>query len=62
VPCGVADRISVDLTHPVDVYNEWLDACEAVNNPKPAKPAAIKRPKAGKESHVDKPETLIAHS
>ena len=24
--------IYLDLTEPIDVYNEWIDACESVNN------------------------------
>ena len=24
--------IDLDLTEPIDVYNEWIDACESVNN------------------------------
>jgi transcription elongation factor Elf1 len=36
-------RNLVDLSHPVDVYSDWIDACDEIANPKPAKRASSQR-------------------
>ncbi|KAG0039034.1 hypothetical protein BGZ82_009938 [Podila clonocystis] len=43
--CGVAYTCAINyLSHAVDVYHDWIDACEAVNaSSKAAKSAALDR-------------------
>lgn len=41
----------VDLSHAVDVYSEWIDACDEIANPKSAKSTATRRdPARGSQS------------
>ena len=45
------DRWPSDLTLPVDVYADWVDACEAVARPRPSRvPASPSMPAMAREA------------
>lgn len=51
-----------DLSHAVDVYSDWIDACDEIANPKPAKNAPQRRdPGRGSQSQSQARQTSDPH-
>ncbi|KAF8538205.1 hypothetical protein BDD12DRAFT_843475 [Trichophaea hybrida] len=56
--CGQQFQSSINyLSHAVDVYSEWIDACDEIANPKPAKSSSSRRGEGGSHQRLSQRES-----
>ena len=56
--CGATFQMPIHhLNEPIDVFSEWLDECEAAQNPNSAAPGAADAPTYDDEDDDDLPES-----